>query len=411
MRLPVWPLGLLVWFLAVTRSLAQDTATAVASVTAGYVTSINLTSPGSGYIEPPRVTINGGGGTGAEGKAILEGDKVALVIVLSAGSGYSSAPSVTIADPPKNLALQLELIPRITVQGLAGSLARVEWALNPTGPWTVLSNVLVTADGAVLLDLQPGDSRRFYRARGTPKQLGTDGFVWIPPGTFVMGSPTDEPGRKTDETKLLDETQHTATLTQGFWMCDHEVTQAEYEAVMTGHVRPESTTPSTFKGLDLPVENVNKDETFEYCNQLSVRERAAGRISPQQFYRLPTEWEWEYAARAGATGARHGELDAVAWWSGNSGSRTHPVKSKQPNAWGLYDMLGNVAEWCSTKPGAYPTGSVTDPTGEQFGGSYIVRGGSWTQDASFSRLASRNSEAVQRGSSSLGFRVVLDAAP
>ncbi len=411
MRIQAWPLGLLVWFLAVTRSLAQDTATAVASVTAGYVTSINLTAPGSGYIEPPRVTISGGGGTGAEGKAILEGDKVALVIVLSAGSGYSSAPSVTIAAPPKNLALQLELIPRITVQGLAGSLARVEWALNPTGPWTVLSNVLVTADGAVLLDLQPGDSRRFYRARGTPKQLGTDGFVWIPPGTFVMGSPTDEPGRKTDPTMYLDETMHTVTLTKGFWMCDHEVTQAEYEAVMTGHVRPESTTPSTFKGLDLPVENVDHDGAVSYCNLLTFRERTAGRISPQQFYRLPTESEWEYAARAGATGARHGELDAVAWWSGNSGSQTHPVKSKQPNAWGLYDMLGNVAEWCSTKPGGYPTGSVTDPTGDQFGGSYIVRGGSWTQDASFSRLASRDSEAVSRGSSSLGFRVVLDAAP
>jgi formylglycine-generating enzyme required for sulfatase activity len=400
-----------VWFLAVTRSLAQDTATAVASVTAGYVTSINLTAPGSGYLEPPRVTISGGGGTGAEGKAILEGDKVALVIVLSAGSGYSSAPSVTIADPPKTLGLQLELIPRITVQGLAGSLARVEWALNPTGPWTVLSNVLVTADGAVLLDLQPGDSRRFYRARGTPKQLGTDGFVWIPPGTFVRGSPTDEPGRKTDETMYLDETMHTVTLTKGFWMCDHEVTQAEYEAVLAGYFRPESTTPSTFKGLDLPVENIPKDQTFAYCNLLTRREHAAGRISPQQLYRLPTESEWEYAARAGATWARHGELDAVAWWSGNSGSQTHPVKSKQPNAWGLYDMLGNVAEWCSTKPGAYPTGSVTDPTGEQYGGSYIVRGGSWTQDANFSRLASRDSNAVGRGSSSLGFRVVLDAAP
>jgi formylglycine-generating enzyme required for sulfatase activity len=394
-----------VWFLAVTRSLAQDTATAVASVTAGYVTSINLTAPGSGYIEPPRVTISGGGGTGAEGKAILEGDKVALVIVLSAGSGYSSAPSVTIATPPKNLALQLELIPRITVQGLAGSLARVEWALNPTGPWTVLSNVLVTADGAVLLDLQPGDSRRFYRARGTPKQLGTDGVVWIPPGTFAMGSPTSEPGREPDETL------HTATLTKGFWMCDHEVTQAEYEAVMTGNVRPESTTPSTFKGLDLPVENVSHDGAVSYCNLLTDRERAAGRISPQQFYRLPTEWEWEYAARAGATGARHGELDAVAWWSGNSGSQTHPVKSKQPNAWGLYDMLGNVAEWCSTKPGAYPTGSVTDPTGEQYGGTYTVRGGSWTQDASFSRLASRDSLHLNWLQPFVGFRVVRDAAP
>jgi hypothetical protein len=104
----VWPFGLLVWFLAVIRSFAQDTATAVASITAGYVTSINLTSAGSGYIEPPRVTISGGGGTGAEGKAILEGDRVALVIVLSAGSGYSSAPSVTIAGPPKTLALRLE---------------------------------------------------------------------------------------------------------------------------------------------------------------------------------------------------------------------------------------------------------------------------------------------------------------
>ena len=106
--------------------------------------------------------------------------------------------------------------------------------------------------------------------------------------------------------------------------------------------------------------------------------------------RLPTESEWEYAARAGATGARHGELDAIAWYDVNSGSQTHPVKQKAANAWGLHDMIGNVWEWCSDWGGNYLTGSLTDPTGPSSGSGRMNRGGSWNNEARNVRSANRN---------------------
>jgi formylglycine-generating enzyme required for sulfatase activity len=143
-----------------------------------------------------------------------------------------------------------------------------------------------------------------------------------------MGSPLSEADRAGDEV------QHTVTLTQGFWVSDHEVKQGEYETVMGGN-------PSSFKGdLNRPVEQVSWNEAVLYCQKLTERERGAGLITARQAYRLPTEAEWEYAARAGTTGARYGELDPIAWWSGNSGSQTYSVKQKGANAWGFMICLG-----------------------------------------------------------------------
>jgi hypothetical protein len=122
------------------RCLGGEPATAVATITAGFVTAITVTSGGSGYTSEPTVTITGGGGSGAAAKAILSGDKVA-VVVLTAGSGYTSAPTVSIETPPKELGLVLEMVPKLTVMGPPGSLARVEWSVDLSGPWTALSNV------------------------------------------------------------------------------------------------------------------------------------------------------------------------------------------------------------------------------------------------------------------------------
>ncbi|MBO7108037.1 MAG: SUMF1/EgtB/PvdO family nonheme iron enzyme, partial [Verrucomicrobia bacterium] len=212
-------------------------------------------------------------------------------------------------------------------------------------------------------------------------------MIWIEPGTFLMGSPEDELGRKSNEV------QHQVTLTQGYWLGKFEVTQAQYEAV-TGK------NPSEFKGADLPVEKVNWNDAVKFCEWLTIQERAAGRLPGGYEYTLPTESQWEYACRAGTTTALNSgkdlsdwkecpEVDEVGWYWYNSDKMTHPVGQKQPNAWGLYDMHGNVYEWCLDWFGDYPTSSVTDPTGPSTGSSRVVRGGSWFYYARDCRSAYR----------------------
>ena len=122
-------------------------------------------------------------------------------------------------------------------------------------------------------------------------------------------------------------------------------------------------------------------------------------------FRLPTEAEWEYACRAGTTGARYGNLDDVAWYSSNSGSTTHPVRQKQPNAWGLYDTLGNVWEWCWDWFGAYPSGVVTDPVDAGSGSRRVHRGGSWRDGAQVARAAYRSGWTPDYRYGTLGFRL------
>jgi len=124
---------------------------------------------------------------------------------------------------------------------------------------------------------------------------------------------------------------------------------------------------------------------------------------------LPTEAEWEYAARAGTSGIRYGELDAIAWYIGNSGSRTRPVKQKQPNAWGLYDMMGNVWEWCGDWYGDYPNGAVTDPVGPTSGSYRVCRGGSWFYSARGVRSAKRVRNEPAFRMNFLGFRPALSS--
>ena len=227
------------------------------------------------------------------------------------------------------------------------------------------------------------------------------GYVWIKPGTFVMGNPKSEA-----DNPFFDDKQHSVTLSRGFWMSDHETTQAEYESVMGSN-------PSLFKGSTLPVEQVSWDDAVSYCARLTVRELAAGRIEAGQAYRLPTEAEWEYAARAGTTGEYAGELGSMGWYGDNSGDKTHAVKGKQANGWGLYDMHGNVWEWCSDWWGKYPSGSVTDPTGATSGSLRVVRGGCWVDEAGDCRSASR--DGLEPGFrilnlGFLGFRSVLSSS-
>ena len=210
-------------------------------------------------------------------------------------------------------------------------------------------------------------------------------FRWCPAGTFMMGSPSSEEGR------FSNETQHQVTLTKGFWMMETEVTQKQWKAVMGNN-------PSIFKRDDLPVECVSWDDCQEFCKkctQLGL---------PVQ---LPTEAQWEYACRAGTTGAYAGNLVEMAWYYYRRGIKTHPVGTKKPNAWGLYDMHGNVYEWCQDWYGSYPSGSVTDPTGPENGSYRVNRGGSWDDGAGYCRSACRHYvHGPGDRSYILGFRVV-----
>ena len=252
-------------------------------------------------------------------------------------------------------------------------------------------------------------------------------MVWIPPGTFVMGSPTSEAQRGSDET------QHTVTLTQGFYMGKYAVTQGEYLALM-GSNPSYFTTTDAYGGpippdLNRPVETVGWDDATSYCAHLTQQEQAVGRLPTGWVYRLPTESEWEYACRAGTTTAFnfgsgiHGgmanfwdcfEYDAaigdiyvpspaVAWLP-----RTTTVGSYAPNAWGLHDMHGNVFEWCRDWYGTYPTGSVIDPQGAPSGSHRVIRGGCWGYGGGgCCRSASRYYYDPSGRGGSIGFRVVL----
>ena len=229
---------------------------------------------------------------------------------------------------------------------------------------------------------------------------------WIPAGTFQMGSIETEEGRKDDETL------HTVTLTQGYWLMETEVTQAMYYAVMgwgrgTAH----------FQDPKNPMEMVRWGDAYDFCRAIGKNPllMASNNLSGFEF-RLPTEAEWEYACRAGTTtavyvnyGDRNRELDAIAWWDWNSGNATRNVRQKLPNAWGLYDMIGNVWEWCWDRYGTYPTGSVTDPTGPSSGSLRVFRGGSWNNVAGLVRSAARLGRVPGIRNSFLGFRPALSS--
>jgi formylglycine-generating enzyme required for sulfatase activity len=239
------------------------------------------------------------------------------------------------------------------------------------------------------------------------------GFIRISAGSFTMGSPASEAGRDTDET------EHQVTLTHDFYLQITEVTQAEYGALMGDN-------PSRFDrrcGSACPVEQVSWYDAIGYANALSesMGLRACygtdgtvlggGSVYDCEGYRLPTEAEWEYAARAGSTQARYGDLSRVGWFADNSNA-TQPVGQLQPNGWGLYDMLGNVWEWTHDWYAAdYGNGNstVTNPVGASSGSRRVLRGGGWSNHSSYLRAAERHDYTPDIRGGFLGFRLARSA--
>ncbi len=210
-------------------------------------------------------------------------------------------------------------------------------------------------------------------------------FRWCPAGTFMMGSPESENGHNDNEI------QHQVTLTNGFWMMETEITQKQWKTVMGNNSIKFSDyyfpnfydNRDDYSRDDFPIENVSWDDCQKFCHNTGLQ--------------LPTEGQWEYACRAGSTGAFSGNLDEIANYGGY---HLCPVKTKLPNAWGLYDMHGNVSEWCQDWYGDYPSENVTNPTGPSSGLSHVFRGGGCNRGAKMCRSASRNVSAP------IGFRCV-----
>ena len=263
----------------------------------------------------------------------------------------------------------------------------------------------------------------------TSPTLGT--MKWIPAGTFTMGSPSSEAGRYDDEV------QHKVTLTKGFWLMEHEVTQGEWQAVMGsnpvatgsafvgGKDYGEGSCKAVGVGSNLPVACVSWEQVVDYAKRVSARDGVA--------YRLPTESEWEYAARGGQSGAWAGissedrlcgvanvanagrtegyrgmGYDPSSWTTAKCDdgyAGLAPVGSFRANGYGLYDMSGNVWEWVSDWYGAYPSGSVSDPTGASSGSNRVFRGGRWNYSAQLARVALRDRFDPAGRYDYLGFRL------
>ena len=229
-------------------------------------------------------------------------------------------------------------------------------------------------------------------------------MAWIPPGTFSMGSPATEQHRVDNEGPLTE-----VTLSSGFWLGQFEITQGEWSELMTQN-------PSTSRGTPrLPVEAITWREALEFCQKLTSHERSAGLLPPGHEYRLPTAAQWEYACRAGTTtrfyygdDPGYQQLGDFAWYLRNSTNTTHPVGLKKPNPWGLYDMHGNVWEWCLDEfDFQYPGGQVTDPEPRSSAGAPGFRGGGRASLDRMLRSAYRLGESPESGAMGVGFRVSL----
>lgn len=336
--------------------------------------------------------------------------------------------------PAQNPAgLAIETYAGVTLTGAVGAVYILQSSTNPANPdgWRASGIVQLPSTPYLWMDTSASAAgHRFYRTMAGPTNL-----VWIPPGTFTMGSPSNEV-----ESSEMERPQTVVTLTHGFFMGRYEVTQGEYLDIMGSNPSRfrNGTDGTNFGGtggtitdeLRHPVEDVAWEEAVEYCVRLAERERVGGRLPPGWVYRLPTEAEWEYACRGGTTSAfyhgpalRSGMANFPGTYEYDSSSgtailstglylgRTSVVGSYPPNGWGLYDMHGNVSEWCADWVVDFTGlagGRVVDPLGSAPGTERVLRGGSWAVRAVYCRSAARFIlDLEDRFIGQAGLRVVL----
>jgi formylglycine-generating enzyme required for sulfatase activity len=304
--------------------------------------------------------------------------------------------------------LNIQTYAGLSITGVVGTVYSIESVTDmaQTNAWRCLEYLQLPARPYLWADKSaPATGQRFYRVGvfAAPTNL-----VFIPPGTFRMGSPTNEVDRDAWEGP-----QTAVTISRGYWMGKYLVTQGDYLA-LTGNNPSYFSTNYGFSGdLTRPVEAVSWLDATAYCAQLTQQERAAGRIGTGCVYRLPTEAEWEYACRGWtSTMFSYGDdpgythLTNYAWYIASE-SITHPVGQKLPNPWGLYDMHGNVFEWCQDWFDTYPGGIAVDPQGPATGSSRVFRSGYWGGFGRDCRSARRDSYDPTGRNARIGFRVVL----
>ena len=422
-------------------------AGAVANVTNGAVVSITMVRTGFGYSNAPSVTITPPPGL-----------SIATVPLLTVKAEERHSPKAGLQSAPPSV-LATSAIPFLTLKTELGYLTRIEWADDlTTGPWHFVTNIVGTGATLEWSDASATASTvRYYRSsfESLPPSVATnysaettnapvtttnapatdgsatppisnpdpDRLAWIEAGSFLMGSPADEKER------LPREAQHRVVLSQGFFMSKFLVTQGDYLALVGAN-------PSYFvwargysNDLRRPVEQVTWQDATNYCGRFNGQELIAQRLPDGWAYRLPTEAEWEYACRAGTTSpfyygsdlrfgmanfdGRYEYYEALGGVSTPLGAHldaTTPVGSYQPNGWGLYDMAGNVWEWCLDWYGAYPTDTVTDPQGPSGGWRRVLRGGDWYEQAKNCRSAFAGYYDPNGSTCGIGFRLVLAPA-
>ena len=338
--------------------------------------------------------VDAAGNTGTATRTVTVADSTAPAITLLGDANITHFKGLPWVDPGATATDTLDgnLSDTITRTGTVD--------VNSTGVYTL---TYLVSDAA-------GNEANVTRTVnvGLPATYATDlnasvslDMIWVQPGTFVMGSPTTETGREADR-----ETEHNVTLTQGFYLGKYEVTQAQYEAVMGFN-------PSEFNATsngDRPVEDLNWTEALSFCEQLTLRERNAGRIPTDWAYVLPTESQWEYACRAGTTTVYSWGDDINASHANYSASgvgETEEVGQYGANPWGFFDMHGNVWEWTADwYAAAYPADNPTiDPTGPASGSKRVLRGGSWISAGADLRSAKRSGSPPSTRDNLIVFRV------
>ena len=385
---------------------ALENATAVATVKNGQVTAVRILKGGSGYTIPPFIQFRADDGFGAIATSVLRNGAVVGINVSSGGAGYVKPPTVYIGAPAGSPDPEPAFVYDYLISSAPNTWVEIQWStsVGDHAEWRNWTNVFTGPLGSAQLSVPGLGHGRYYRMASGMLPDVLPGFVWIGAGTFKMGSPVTEVGRKPDET------EHEVVLTHGFWMSDHLVTQAEYVDIMGEN-------PSRSVGTNLPVDSVSWQDARIYCKRLNLKADQAGHRRLGHTYRLPTEAEWEWAARSGSQEAFFWSDDSgyrlavrYAWCRLNSNLKPHPVNSKSANKFGLYDMAGNVFQWCNDTYGPYENHPVVDPTGlsEPTAGPNVTRGGSWNSPPEQCRSASR---AFSTPGPETGFRVVFSPLP